>query len=126
MFSVIFRYIIHKDDSSKFENLVQKIVGRKRKCRLYIRHKTFMVSPSVLDEHEIRFTRVCLFITFNLIRKNWKQMSVICECCCFKLGYPKTRTIYGYISKCIPRWIQFWSQYGRVHKFRNNCLAANI
>lgn len=62
MLLVIFRYIIHKDDSYKFETLTRKIVGRKRKCRLYIRHKTLMIPPSVLEDNGIRFTRVRLIL----------------------------------------------------------------
>lgn len=62
------RYIIDKKDSSKFEDLARKIVGRKRKCQLYIRHKTLMIPPSVLKKNGIKFTRVCLFLYYKILK----------------------------------------------------------
>lgn len=56
-----FRYIIHKNDSSKFEDLVRRILGKKKLCDFYIRHKTLMIPPSVLKKNGIKFTRVKLF-----------------------------------------------------------------
>lgn len=55
----LFRYIINKDDNTKLENLAQTLFGKSTTCDFYIRHKTVMLSPTVLKKNGIRFARVC-------------------------------------------------------------------
>ncbi|XP_055312027.1 probable lysine-specific demethylase 4A [Sitodiplosis mosellana] len=50
-------YFIRQDQNKKFEQLTKKM-SKNIDCDLYVRHKTILPSPSVLDAQKIGFSRV--------------------------------------------------------------------
>lgn len=50
-----FWYAIPNSEGSKLVELVQSVTDS---CNLYIRHKTVMIPPSVLELHNIKFARI--------------------------------------------------------------------
>lgn len=55
----ILRYFIPAEYNDALENLVERLCKDKYKdCSMYIRHKSILIPPSVLEENNIKFTRV--------------------------------------------------------------------
>lgn len=56
-------YIIPKEENHKLERFCKK-VSKNVACTFYLRHKTLMISPSILKKNGIKFARVCLTLIF--------------------------------------------------------------
>lgn len=51
------RYFVPAEENEKLEKLAAKL-AKDVKCNFYVRHKTMMIPPSILQEHNIKFARV--------------------------------------------------------------------
>lgn len=61
-----FRILIPPEENAKLERLSKKL-SKSKACDFYIRHKTMLIPPSLLEKHKIKFARVIQASIFNFI-----------------------------------------------------------
>lgn len=124
------RYVIPIEHQEKFENLVERCIGRSRAYDNYIRHKTVMVPPSVLQKNGIPFYRVIYYIFSHIKFSKIVVLSIYLSNLFIFLfnsvqfaDRPKTRTVCHHTAESLSFRVQYGIQHGRSNEFRLLAMA---
>lgn len=92
-------YIIPGEEGEKLEKLIFNQTSHI--CKLYIRHKSILVPPSVLKEHGIKFARI--------VQKPGQYVIVFPRS--YHMGFNCGLNIAEAINFATPNWLQFFEKF---------------